>query len=108
MTVTTVDETPQKRSPALGVVILFVAVLAYLAIPAVIVAAEHAGLAPAGAALPSKLAVPLVIFGAISAVAILAAVTGRGRGWAIAALVVAVANDYSPIHAVISELVHLI
>ena len=51
---------------------------------------------------------PLVVFGLIAVVAILAAITRRGRGWAIAALVIAVANNYSPIHAAISDLIRVI
>ena len=104
----TTDVTPPKRSSALGIVIFCVAGLAYLAIPAVIVAASNAGIASADAALPARVAVPLVLFATITLVAIVAAVTRRGRGWAIAALVIAVANSYSPIHLVISEVARAI
>jgi hypothetical protein len=101
------DEAPPKRSPALGIVIFFVAVLAYLGIPALIVAAIDAGVA-ADAALPAPVVVPLVLFTAIAVVAVVAAATRRGRGWAIAALVIAIANTYSPIHLVISGFVRAI
>jgi hypothetical protein len=102
------DEAPTKRSSALGIVIFVVAVVCYLGIPALIVLAIDLGLPPAGAVLPAQVVVPLVLFAAISMIAIVAAVTRRGRGWAIAALVIAVANSYSPIHLGISDVIRTI
>jgi hypothetical protein len=105
---TSTDESSPTRSPVLGIVVCLVAVLAYLAIPALIDAATTAGIVGADDALPAQVVVPLVLFTAIALVAILAAATRRGRGWAIAALVIAVANNYSPIHLVISDVVRAI
>jgi hypothetical protein len=108
MAVATVEKTAPTRSPLLGVAAFVVAALAYLAIPAVIDAATTSGVVTERAPLPPEVVVPLVLFTAIAIVAIGAAVTRRGRGWAIAALVIAVANSYSPIHLVISQFVRAI
>ena len=102
------DEPPPMRSSALGIVAFVVAVVAYLGIPALIVAATDAGIDPQGTGLSARISVPLVLFTAIAAVAILAAATRRGRAWAISALVIAVANNYSPIHLLISGVIRTV
>jgi hypothetical protein len=84
-----------KRSSALGIVVFFATVAAYLAIPAIVRAADG---------VPS-LVVTTVVFGGLAAAGIVAAVLRRGRAWAIAAIVVALANSSSPLHLAITELV---
>ena len=86
------------RSPLLGVVLFFAAALAYLFMPAILRLA--AGSPP--------LLVTSLVFGALAAVGVFAAVTRRGRGWAVAAIVVALANSASPLHLAIIDLVDLV
>jgi hypothetical protein len=105
MTAAIVDEAPPHRSSALGIVAFGVAVLAYLAFPAIVAVVERSG---AVLGVSTALTMSTAVFGGIAIVALVAAVTKRGRGWAIAALVIAVANAYSPIHAAISDLVRAI
>jgi hypothetical protein len=108
MTTATVDQPTKKRSSALGIIVFVAAILAYLTMPLLISAWAGTVLGSADAGTSGFLAVPLVVFGAIAVTATLAAITRRGRGWAIAALVIAVANNYSPIHAAISDLIRVI
>ena len=108
MATATVDQPAPKRSSALGIIVFVVAILAYLSMPLLVVAGETTGFGSTEAGTIGSFAVPLVVFGAIAVIATLAAITRRGRGWAIAALVIAVANNYSPIHAAISDLIRVI
>lgn len=87
-----------ERSPVLGVVVFFAAAAAYLAMPAILRFADG---------IPA-LVVTSAVFGGLAAVGIFAAVTRRGRGWAVAAIVVALANGSSPLHVAIIELVETI
>lgn len=105
MSAAILDESPPHRSSVPGIVVFAVAVLAYLGFPAIVVAVAGTGVELGS---PIALAVSLLVFGGIAVVALLAAVTRFGRGWAIAALVIAVANGYSPIHAAISDMVRAI
>ena len=93
------------RHPALGITVFVVTVVTYLFIPALVLGAQIPDGLISFAGEAAVILVPLIVFGILAAIAIFAAVTRRGRGWAIAALVIAVANDYSPVHDAISELV---
>jgi hypothetical protein len=108
MATATVDQPTQKRSSALGIIVFVAAMLAYLTMPLLIVAGASTGFGSVDTGTSGSLAVPLVVFGSIAVIATLAAITRRGRGWAIAALVIAVANNYSPVHAAISDLIRVI
>jgi hypothetical protein len=108
MTSETVVEAPRPRSSLLGVLAFVLAVIAYLVMPALILGAREPGGVVAFAGESAVIAVPALVFGSLAVVAVVAAVTRRGRGWAIAALVVALANSYSPVHRVIAELTQAI
>lgn len=93
-----IDQAAPARSPLLGVLAFLLALVAYLGLPILISA-----LGPT--ATPELVgALPLIVFGAVAVLGIVAAVAGRGRGWAVAAIVIAVANPASPVHAWIVSL----
>ena len=81
-----------RRSPLLGVVAFLLSLVAYLGLPVIAAALGR------DVTLELGLALPIVVFGAVAVLGIIAAVTGRGRGWAVAAIVIAVANPSSPVH----------